>query len=175
MTTAATSPTPEAPAIDTDTYIQSMGNVCKTVTIVSAKTSDKQPYGTTVSAFGGLSLDPPLVTVALDRGSVLLGHLQLGARVGVNILAHHQAELAQKFAKSHPDKFCDTDWMWDHGLPRLAEIATWIACDIDQMIEGGDHVIIIGRVVHAETSDAAPLVYARRVFGTHSQFATPGN
>jgi flavin reductase (DIM6/NTAB) family NADH-FMN oxidoreductase RutF len=174
MTTPAL-PASGAPTVDTDTYIQSMGNVCKTVTVVSATTSDSDPYGTTVSAFGGLSLDPPLVTVALDRGSVLLSHLQRGARVGVNILAHHQADLAQKFAKSRPDKFRDTSWTWDHGLPRLAGIATWIACDIDQMVEGGDHVIVIGRVVHAETTDAAPLVYARRVFGTHSEFIAPGS
>ena len=163
-----TSPLFGAPLVAPSTYIKSMANVCKPVTIVSASTRDGEPYGTTVSAFGGLSLDPPMVTVALDRGSVLLTHVRQSGRFGVNVLARHQEDIAKSFAQSRPDKFVGTAWAWDCDLPRLADVSTWVACELDRALDGGDHVILLGRVVHAEATEALPLVYARHVFGTHS-------
>jgi flavin reductase (DIM6/NTAB) family NADH-FMN oxidoreductase RutF len=149
-------------------FTESMASVCAPVTIVSTATESGQPYATTVSAFASLSLEPPMVSIALDRRSVLLSHTRSRSGLGVNVLAHHQAGLARAFARSHPGKFADVDWRWDQDLPRIAETTAWLVCQIIRTVAGGDHVMLFAEVVHAETTGAPPLVYARRTFGTHS-------
>jgi flavin reductase (DIM6/NTAB) family NADH-FMN oxidoreductase RutF len=146
-----------------------MAAVCAQVTIVT--TTDDGPFGTTVSAFASLSLRPPMITVALDRGSRLLEPVLRTRRFGVNVLGQGQEETARLFAQRSADRFAAADWHYDHGLPRLADAPAWLVCDLAQAVEGGDHMLLLGSVGHAEARTAPPLVYGHRVFGTHSGFA----
>jgi flavin reductase (DIM6/NTAB) family NADH-FMN oxidoreductase RutF len=147
-----------------------MAGVCAPVTIVTTL-DEKRPHGATVTAFASLSLDPPMVTVALDRGSNLLARILETRRFGVNVLGQAQDDLAVLFARRDADRFGGASWYPDHGLPRLLEAPSWIVCDLDRAVEGGDHLLLLGLVTHASRLDAAPLVYGHRVFGTHSGFA----
>lgn len=161
--------------VDRETFLELMSGVCAPVTVITAMTGDGCPHGSTVSSFASLSLDPPLVTFALDRGSELLGHLQPGGRVGVNILSAHQQELASTFAQKRNEagsKFDDVTWALCGGLPYLPESAGWTAGSVERHVDGGDHVLLIVLVEEAESTAMAPLVYAQRVFGTHSLLAT---
>lgn len=160
---------PNVQAVAPELFIESMASVCTPVTVASTRTEAGRAYGTTVSAFASLSLDPPMVTISLDRQSVLLGHVRRSGRIGINVLAHGQEDLAKTFARSRPDKFDHATWRWDNGLPHIDGVASWLACDVDGTVPGGDHVIVLGRVVHAESTTALPLIYARRMFGTHSE------
>ena len=147
-----------------------MAGVCAPVTVVTT-TVDGRPCGATVSSFTSLSLNPPLISVAFDRGSALLGQIREAGRFGVNILGHAQDELAMTFAR-RGDRFAATDWFDDRGLPRLADAAGWMVCDLHQTVEAGDHLLLFGLVRAASSrKDLAPLVYAHRTFGTHSRFA----
>lgn len=148
-----------------------MGSVCTPVTVISTCTPDGAAHGTTVSAFASLSLDPPMISVALDRGSILLGHARRAGRIGVNVLAHDQEPVATAFARSGADKFAGMVWGWDHGMPRLFGAAGWLVAEVDQEVPGGDHVILLGRVVAAAATPGLPLIYARRTFGSHSVLA----
>jgi flavin reductase (DIM6/NTAB) family NADH-FMN oxidoreductase RutF len=148
-----------------------MAGVCAPVTVVTTMADDR-PHGATVSSFASLSLNPPLVSVAFDRGSALLRQIQAAGRFGVNILGHAQDELAMIFARRGTDRFAAADWFTDHGLPRLTDAAGWMVCDLDRSIEAGDHLMLFGLVRAASSrQDLAPLVYAHRTFGTHSRFA----
>jgi flavin reductase (DIM6/NTAB) family NADH-FMN oxidoreductase RutF len=147
-----------------------MSAVCTPVTVVTTL-DETGPHGTTVSAFASLSLRPALVTVALDRRSGLLGRIRAAGRLGVNVLGAADDETALRFARSGADRFAGVPWTAAQGLPRLDCAAAWAACELQQVIEGGDHLLLIGLVVHAETRAAAPLVYGHRTFGTHSGFA----
>ncbi|RSM64765.1 flavin reductase [Actinoplanes sp. ATCC 53533] len=147
-----------------------MAGVCAPVTVVTAA-QDGVPYGTTVSAFASLSLRPPMVTVAFDRGSNVLTRILATGRFGVNVLGQAQDDLALAFARRTSSRFDGVDWHQDHGLPRLAEAPSWLVCDLAQAVEGGDHLLLLGSVAHAQTVVAAPLVYGHRMFGTHSGFA----
>ena len=148
-----------------------MAGVCAPVTVVTT-TVDGVPYGSTVSSFGSLSLDPPLVSAAFDRSSTLLGQILAAGRFGVNILGHAQAELAVTFARRGAERFAAADWHTDHGLPRLEGAAGWIVCDLHRCVEAGDHRLLFGLVrAGSARPDLPPLVYARRTFGTHSRFA----
>lgn len=146
-----------------------MAGVATPVSVITTVCRDGMPYGTTVSAFASLSMDPPMVLVSLDRGSELLAQLQLTRRFGVNVLGVPQADLALVFArKGGSGKFTGVTWEADHGLPRLPGTPGWLACDVATIVDGGDHVIALGTVVAAETGDGAPLTYHGRVFGTHA-------
>ncbi|WP_113705599.1 flavin reductase family protein [Nonomuraea lactucae] len=160
--------------IDRETFLELMSGVCSPVTVVTAMTADGRPHGTTVSSFASLSLDPPLVSFALDRASRLLAHLQPGDRVGVNILGAHQQEMASTFARRRREpglKFDGVTWTVRAGLPYLPESAGWTAGRVERHVDGGDHVLLVVHVEEGESTSTAPLIYARRVFGTHSLLA----
>ncbi len=146
-----------------------MAAVCAPVTIVTT-THDATPYGATVSSFASLSLRPPLVTIALDQRSTVLSHLLAAGRFAVNLLGHGQADLATLFASQGADRFADTAWHFDHGLPRLDDAPGWIVCEVHGVVAGGDHQLIVGHVLAAGRTESPPLIYAHRTFGTHSRY-----
>jgi flavin reductase (DIM6/NTAB) family NADH-FMN oxidoreductase RutF len=174
-----------------------MAAVCAPVTVVTTmggttvgvtSAGEAGPHGATVSAFASLSLRPPLVTVALDRRSALLARIQQNGRFGVNVLGAGDDEIALRFASpvfagtafagpvfastSAAGRFAGVPWTPAHGLPRLDCAAAWAECELAQVVDGGDHLLLIGLVTHAESRQAAPLVYGHRTFGTHSRFAS---
>ncbi|MFB7652412.1 MULTISPECIES: flavin reductase family protein [unclassified Streptomyces] len=146
-----------------------MAAVCAPVTVVTTSV-DGAPFGATVSSFASLSLDPPLVSVAFDRRSLLLHRIQEAGRFGVNLLGHGQADLAMLFATRGQDRFGGTAWHYDNGLPRLEGTAGWATCDLYRTVEGGDHLLLFGLVRGASHTELPPLVYAHRTFGTHSRY-----
>lgn len=146
-----------------------MAGVCAPVTVVTTAI-DGMPHGATVSAFASLSLHPPMVTIALDRNSVLLERILEVGRLGVNVLGRAHDGLALAFARRAVDRFAVVEWRMERGLPRLLEAPGWMACDVVGTVEGGDHVLLLAVVVECASVVAAPLVYGHRTFGTHSAF-----
>ncbi|MEV5649516.1 flavin reductase family protein [Nocardia sp. NPDC052254] len=144
-----------------------MANLCAPVTVVTAM--DRQrPHGTTVSAVMSLSLEPMLVAVALANTSDCCHLIQRTKRFGVNVLATGQHEVALQLARKGPEKFDGVRWTVSDGLPQLERTAVWVACDAVDVVDAGDHRLIVGRVSAVGTdSDAGPLTYHRRRFGTH--------
>ncbi|GAA1740591.1 flavin reductase family protein [Aeromicrobium alkaliterrae] len=146
-----------------------MGNVTASVSVVTTLT-DGVPHGTTVSAFMSLSMDPPMLTFALDRSSNLLTRLGIGSVVGVNVLAAHHDQVALRFAGKGDDKFADVLWRVENGAPALGDRHAWVALRLAQLVEAGDHVLLIGDVIGADSTPSAPLTYWKRTFGTHQAF-----
>lgn len=146
----------------------SMGSVCTPVTVVTAFDGGR-PHGTTVSAMCSLSLDPPMLMLALDLGSALLAVLREVPRFGVNVLSDRQDGVAMTFAMKGDDKFVGVDWEDRSGAPLIAGAASWFVCDTAQLVPGGDHVVVLADVVDTGHLDVAPLTYHRRVFGTHTE------
>jgi flavin reductase (DIM6/NTAB) family NADH-FMN oxidoreductase RutF len=150
-----------------DEFRAVMAGVATPVSVVTTLAGGR-PHGTTVSAFASLSMDPPMVLVSLDRGSSLLTRLAVGRAFGVNVLGSEQAPLALAFARKGADKFAGVGWEVDGGAPRLTGSSGWLACTVAQLVEGGDHVIVLGEVQRAETTAGPPLTYHARTFGTHA-------
>lgn len=157
--------------IDQQQFRDVMSGVCTPVTVVTAAVGGV-PFGTTVSSFASLSLDPPLISLALDRGSSLLAQIRTAGRFAVNILGQTQDDLAVAFARRGVDRFGAAAWHFERGLPRLTDAPSWMECDLHRTVEGGDHLLLLGLVRSAgNRAHVAPLVYANRTFGTHSRFA----
>ncbi|WP_405881256.1 flavin reductase family protein [Streptomyces sp. NBC_01136] len=151
----------------TAAFREVMSGVATPVSVVTAM-DDGRPHGTTVSAFSSLSMQPPMVLVALDRRSELLGLITSSLRFGINVLGGGQSALALAFArKGGAGKFAGVSWEVDGRVPRLLGASGWLACEAADFIGGGDHVIVLGHVVSAEAGGGAPLTYHARAFGTH--------
>ena len=117
-----------------------------------------------------LSMNPPQVLMSLDRTSGLLTRLHVGSRLGLNVLAAHQDQIAVRFASKGIDKFADIPWRLVHGVPVLSERHAWLAGRVYRRIQAGDHVLVLVDVLHAEGGEHAPLTYWQRTFGTHQAF-----
>ena len=83
--------------MDASTFETLMSRVPAPVTVVTTRDGDR-PAGATVSSFASLSLDPPLISIALITASALLTKIRDARRFAVNVLAHDQAEIACKIA-----------------------------------------------------------------------------
>jgi flavin reductase (DIM6/NTAB) family NADH-FMN oxidoreductase RutF len=110
-------------AIASDTFRQVMGHFVTGVTVVSAF-EDDQPFGITVNALSSVSLEPPLVMVALDRRRFLTPIVRSSGRYAVNILSEDQQALSDCFAGApvEPGRaaFCGATWHpGETGLPLL--------------------------------------------------------
>ncbi|NKQ51620.1 flavin reductase family protein [Amycolatopsis sp. K13G38] len=150
----------------TENFRDVMAGVCTPVSVVTTM-DGARPHGTTVSAFSSLSMRPPMVLVALDRASALLALVRETGRFGLNVLACGQAGLAKRFAGKGNDKFDGVDWAPANGLPRLPGVAGWLACQVSSVVDGGDHMVVMGAVEAAQRTVAPPLTYHARSFGTH--------
>ncbi|MRJ75105.1 flavin reductase [Aeromicrobium sp. SMF47] len=161
----------QEPRIDAEvlqkSFRSAMGNVAAAVSVVTTF-HDGGPHGTTVSAFSSLSMDPPMLLVSLDNRSNLLAKLEVGSRIGVNVLAAHQEQVAMRFAGKGDDKFLDVPWQLEDGAPALRERHAWVALTVERLVVAGDHTLVLGDVEAADSTDAAPLTYWQRTFGTHT-------
>jgi flavin reductase (DIM6/NTAB) family NADH-FMN oxidoreductase RutF len=161
-----------ASGVDAGTFRAVMASVAAPVAVVTVMDGERS-HGSTVSAFMSLSLDPPMILLALDRASSLLAHIRGSGEFGVNVLAAGQAALARTFARKGDDKFSGVAWAREAGVPRLPGSAGWLACAVERLIPGGDHMVVLGRVIAAEHADIPPLTYHQRSFGTHQPEAAP--
>lgn len=154
-------------AISQAVFKDAMAETCSPVTIVTTLHGGT-PHGTTVSAFASLSLDPPMIMAALDRRSELLPKVQATGYFGVSVLRSDQSALAGRFASKGDHRFRGISWTLDRGLPRIPGSAVWLGCRVDNIVAGGDHVIVLGAVERGTIRQAPPLTYHRRGFGTHA-------
>lgn len=147
-------------------FRKAMGSFAAGVTVVTA-CHEGRLVGTTVSAFSSVSMDPPLVMVCLKRDSRTLVALSQAKTFCVNILAQEQGDLAYRFAKSGADdRFALTAVEAGVcGAPLLAGCVTAIECELRDAHDGGDHEILVGRVLRVVTDEIkTPLVYVRGGF-----------
>lgn len=154
--------------VSREQFREALAGVCAPVTVVTT-VADGRPFGATVSAIASLSLQPPLLTVALDRRSRVLPVVLQTKRFGVNVLSADQEDIATLFATRDADRFGGVEWDLEHGLPRLRGAGGYLVCGVAAEVAGGDHALLIGEVQHTAQTDAPPLIYARRLFGTHSK------
>ena len=129
---------------------------------VVTSTDGTGPRGATTNALTSLSLDPLLVLVALDHASNTLDAVRNSNRFCINMLAADQEELARRFATkaSGEEKLAGVPHELIDGVPVLAGAVAWLACELEQEVEGGDHAILFGRPLEAGVEeDAEPLLF----------------
>lgn len=143
-----------------------MGHFATGVTVITA-IDDGEPVGIAANSFTSLSLDPPLVLFCVARSSSTWPRIERAGRFAVNILGEHQEEVSQLFATKGADRFGDTEWrVGVSGSPVLEDAMAYIDCEIDAQYPGGDHLIVVGRVLDLDVRGGArPLLFFRGGYG----------
>jgi 3-hydroxy-9,10-secoandrosta-1,3,5(10)-triene-9,17-dione monooxygenase reductase component len=152
--------------VDRDRYRELAASFPTGVTIVTTKDERGQPRGLTTQSFVGLSTEPPLVLVAIDKGSRTLAALRRSNCFVVNFLKAGADEVATKFASKADDKFAGVAWRPSRSADGAAILhehsLAYAECQVVQEQESGDHWIFIGRVDGGEHLGGVPLMYYRR-------------
>jgi flavin reductase (DIM6/NTAB) family NADH-FMN oxidoreductase RutF len=140
-----------------------MGSYPTGVTIVAGCDEAGEPFGLTVNSFTSVSLDPPLVLVCIGRASASHDRLVSGSGFSVNVLSGAQGDIAWRCAREPSEgRFDDVAWTASSsGAPILDGAAAWLDCAVHEVLEGGDHSIVLGRVVDASVSDLPALLFHR--------------
>lgn len=158
---ATSLPTP----IDRRVFREIMGRFPTGVAIVAARSTDGSPIGVTVNSFTSVSLDPPLILFCLSRTARSFSGFAAASVFSVNFLGRDRRALSQRFAMSPFDWQGVETETWETRAPILSEAAAAIDCRVAARHDGGDHEIIVGRVVAmAMLADTPPLVYYRGAY-----------
>ena len=149
-------------AIDQATYRQVLGHFPTGVTVIAGM-DGADPVGLAVGSFFSLSLEPALVGFCVDRSSGSWARMNGSGSFCVNVLGADQEDVCRVFAMSGEDKFTGIGWKpAESGSPLLDGVLAWIDCAIDDVHDGGDHQIVVGRVLGLGVADEGdPLVFYR--------------
>jgi flavin reductase (DIM6/NTAB) family NADH-FMN oxidoreductase RutF len=152
-------------------FRQVMGRFATGVTVVTTFEGER-PAGITVNALSSVSLEPPLVMVALDRGRFITPIVRAHGRYAVNVLGEGQQALSDCFAHADVtpgrEDFCGARWHpGSTGLPLLDGAIATLECTVTETFSAGDHDLFIGRVDALDDrqpggGEAGPLLYFRR-------------
>lgn len=145
-----------------------MGHFATGISVVTTFEGER-PQGITVNAFSSVSLEPPLVMVALDRRRFITPMVRSAGRYAVNVLGADQQALSDCFAHAPVspgrEAFCGASWQpGPTGLPLIDGAIATLECTIVETFSAGDHDLFIGRVDSLQQlgEGVAPLLYYRR-------------
>ena len=137
------------------------------VTIIATKEDDGTPRGFTANSFTSVSLEPPLILVCIARSAASCGVFSSGRLFSVNVLSEEQKDISGLFASRRPDKFDIAPWHpGKTGTPVIDDALAWFECAHHELVEAGDHVILVGRVVDFGQGRGRPLGYFRGAYFT---------
>lgn len=141
------------------------GHYATGVTIITTRGAGGQPVGMTVNSFSSLSLDPPLVLWSIAHTSSNYEAFRAARCFAVHVLHAGQGELARVFSTRNIDRFAGVATSaGTSGAPLLADFHARFECETHAQYQGGDHLIIVGRVLVAEERAGVPLLFYRGRF-----------
>ncbi|MER5739678.1 MULTISPECIES: flavin reductase family protein [unclassified Streptomyces] len=148
--------------IDPALFRDVLGRFASGITVVAALDGG-EPVGFACQSFASLSLDPPLVMLAVGRSSTSWPRIERAGRFCVNILAEDQRTTCAALGRSGPDKFAGVPWREsDHGTVRVDGALAHVECALHEVYEAGDHHLVTAHVVALDAGeDGRPLLYYR--------------
>lgn len=154
----------EEPGVSPSAFRSVSASFPSGVTVVTRRMHDGRPYGMTVSSFTSVSLHPPLILICIDKGAAFVQGLHTGLPFLVNVLSEEQQELAKRFSnRREEDRFSGVAWSpgWAN-IPQLDATVATFSCSLHQIVEAGDHLVLIGAVQKLERHEGRPLVWCER-------------
>ncbi len=145
-------------------FRDAMGHFASGVTVVTVSDGQDGIGGLTANAFSSLSLDPPLVLICVDNLSQARVHIESQKTFVVHFLADHQEPVAVAFSRRGSDKANGVSWSKSPtGTPMLKDYLIALECQLENAVDGGDHMILVGRVMDIQSTDThrPPLTYYR--------------
>jgi len=150
--------------IEPKDFRRALGHFATGVTVVTTLDSQGQPIGVTASSFNSVSLEPPLVLWSIGRNAYSYPAFAEAEHFAVHVLGEHQQEWSNRFGRAGEDKVAGLDCREGiAGVPLLEGCPVRFECRTEHRYEGGDHLILVGRVLRLSEADeaAAPLPFHR--------------
>ena len=146
-------------------FRDALGGFATGVAVVTTLGPIGERIGLTINSFSSLSIDPPLIIWNLSNDSGLVEHFQPNRRFNIVFLSDTQEEFALKFAQPGEERYKGLEApASEDGVPLLFGSAGAIECRVEGTHVGGDHLILIGRVLRFALNDRAPLLFHRGHF-----------
>jgi flavin reductase (DIM6/NTAB) family NADH-FMN oxidoreductase RutF len=138
-----------------------LGRFATGVCLITAVSEDGEPLALTANSFSSVSLDPPLVLWSLQNNSDVFAHFASPRHYAINVLAREQQALSSHYAKKGQHVIEDAHFSpGKFGTPIIRDALVSFECEHHANHEGGDHVIIVGRVVDMAAREGGdPLLF----------------
>lgn len=154
---------PSAPPVTREVFREAMARVAAPVSVVTTLCrEDGRPRAFTASAMCSLSEEPPLLLICVNRAGRAHDVFTTADRFLVNVLTHEQAHAAKAFARHERAEAEAALAPLEGGLPGLSGVAARFLCTREDVLPGGDHSILIGRLESITLLDETPLIHYRR-------------
>ncbi|MDP9072862.1 MAG: flavin reductase family protein [Actinomycetota bacterium] len=153
-------------SFDTAHFRAVLGHFSTGIAVVTG-VAEGVPLGLTCQSIVSLSLDPPLIAFCPSKASTSWPRIQSSGAFCVNILTQDQEDVSRVFATRGADKFQHLSWRAGQtGSAILGDVLAWVDCRIEAVHDGGDHLIVVGRVVGlAAAGSGKPLLTYRGGYG----------
>lgn len=143
-------------------FRDALGCFATGVVVVTTHPAGYKPIGLTVNSFASVSLEPPLVLWSLDRDSDTQGPFLASDHFAVNVLRADQEALSTRLSTRADHDLHDDEYVtWETGAPILTNTLAQFDCEVVDKLDGGDHVIFLGRVLRIASGEGEPLVFSR--------------
>lgn len=161
-------------SIDPRTFRDVLGNYPTGVVVVTAKDLTDDPVAMVVGTFSSVSMDPALISFMPRKESKTFERLRETDHFTISVLAYDQVDLCSMLAKGDPKAFTNFTWGTSAGgNPTVDGALATIECRFNDILDAGDHHIVIGEVLELTAHrNAAPLIFFQ---GAYGGFAAPVN
>lgn len=158
------------PTDDARAFRRALGQFATGVTVITTRTPEKS-LGMTANSFSAVSLDPPLVLWSIRKESSSLDAFLNSGHFNINVLAEDQTGVSEVFGRPREEQFSQVEWTEGmFGGPLFPGSIAHLECATQEVIDAGDHHIIIGRVENYARFDGRPLLFSQGQFGVPGAF-----
>jgi flavin reductase (DIM6/NTAB) family NADH-FMN oxidoreductase RutF len=148
-------------SFDSKAFRNTLGHFATGIAIAATRNAEGKPVGVTVNSFTSVSLSPPLILFCLDRAAKSHHDFTTSGCFSVSVLEEGQQHLSRGFASSPWTHWDQVEQIVERsGAPIIKNALAWVDCETEAVHRGGDHDILLGRVVALGHSEAGrPLVF----------------
>lgn len=156
------------PTVTPDVFRQWMSSFATGVTVVLVREDDHW-HAMTANAFTSVSLKPPLVLLCVEKRGHTYPLLRRAGLFTVSILSRQQEALSQRFASLNlADRTlgdCEVVHAGGAGMAALPDALAWLACEVVEIHEGGDHGIFVAEAKRGHAAaNGEPLLFFRGAY-----------
>ena len=157
------------PSLDNSrAFRDALGQYATGVTVITCNTPSG-PVGITANSFASVSLDPPLVLWSPAKTSTRYAFFMAAEHFAIHVVGADQTDLCTAFARSG-DAFDEFDWeVGLNNVPLFNGCLSRFECTKTAEFDGGDHTIIVGRVIRAGLRAGDPLLFHGGRYGGFTQ------
>lgn len=175
--TASTQYQASDPMQDGRAFRNSLGQYGTGVAVVTTMGSGV-PVGMTVNSFAAVSLDPPLILWSVQNRSGRAPVFTGAEHFAVNVLSAQQVNVSRIVASPEPGTNSFDQLEWTQGLggaPLIEGAIARFECRLHEVLPGGDHQILVGRVERCTVTEGEPLLFVQGGYATHQSFPAPAD